>query len=155
MIHLQGRRTGPGRLAIVAIATLISASALVSTVSLAGNRYSPSGVVITRNADGTGFASGTLGGARNSANTVEKLSCAVVRLDSINAAGAPSRSTTVSCLARDAANVSVTCVSTLETHATALDGVSNDSLIEFAYDAAGRCTLVTVYESASLERKKP
>jgi hypothetical protein len=149
MIHLQRARTGPGRISIVALATLVSAAAI------AGSRYNPPGVVITRNADGTGLASGTLGGTRNSSNNVERLSCVVVRTDMTSAAGVPSRSSTVSCIARDSASVSATCVSTLESHATALDGVSNDSLIEFRYDASGRCASITVYESASLERKKP
>jgi hypothetical protein len=37
--------------------------------------------------------------------------------------------------------------------ANALSGTTNDSLIEFHFDAAGKCTDIVVYESTSLERK--
>ena len=149
MTRLQGGRAGIGR------ASMITGAMLISAAALAGNRFNPPGVTITRNADGSGFVSGTLGGTRNTANTVESLSCTVVRTEVINAAGVPGRSTTVSCIARDKNSLSASCVSTLESHATVLDGVSNDSLIEFRYDANGRCASMTVYESASLERKNP
>jgi hypothetical protein len=133
---------------------VVAACAALASMANAGSRYGLPGVRITTNADGSGHAEGTLGGVRNSANTVERLSCTVTRNETTNAAGIVARSSTVSCLARDANGLIATCVSAQEKHAIALNGVSNDSLIEFRYNPAGTCTTLAVYESASLERKR-
>jgi hypothetical protein len=133
---------------------VMAACAVMASAAYAGSRYSQPGVVITPNADGSGYAGGTLGGVRNSANTVERLSCTVTRTEVTGANGLPVQSSTVSCVARDANGVVASCTSAQEKFAAALNGVSNDSLIEFLYNAAGNCTRVTVYESASLERKR-
>jgi hypothetical protein len=146
MENSKGRRPIQG-------AVIAACAALVAGAALAGSRYSQPSVSITNNSDGSGYAMGTLGGVRNSANTRERLACTVTRTE-ITSAGVPRRSTVVSCVARDANGVSASCVSTLEKHAVALNGVSNDSLIEFHYDAAGTCTTLWVYESGSLERKR-
>jgi hypothetical protein len=148
MDNSKGRRAMQ-RAVIAACAAWIAGSAT------AGIRYGQPGVSITSNADGSGYAMGTLGGVRNSANTRERLACTVTRTETTNSRGALVRSSTVSCGARDANGISVSCVSTQEKHAVALNGVSNDSLIEFHYDAQGTCTTLWVYESASLERKRP
>jgi hypothetical protein len=60
----------------------------------------------------------------------------------------------VVCVARDPNGVVASCSSNQPKFAVALDGVTNDSLIEFRYNAAGACTTIVVYESASLERKR-
>jgi len=133
---------------------VMTACALVTSVAMAGNRYSQPSVKITPNADGSGYAGGTLGGVRNSASTVERLSCTVTRTETTGSNGLPVQRSQVSCVARDAAGVVASCTSVQEKFAAALDGVSNDSLIEFTYSAAGACTKITVYESASLERKR-
>ena len=135
------------------IAVMATCAAMVSA-AYAGSRYSQPGVIITPNADGSGYAGGTLGGVRNSANTVERLSCTVTRTETTGANGLPVQISQVSCVARDANGVVASCTSVQEKFAAALNGVSNDSLIEFRYNAAGSCTSLTVYESASLERKR-
>lgn len=139
---------------IAATAACAAISVALATAAQAGIRYGQPSVSITANGDGSGYAMGTLGGVRNSASTRERLACTVTRTESTSAGGVVSRSSVVSCGARDANNVSVSCVSTQEKHAKALNGVSNDSLIEFHYDTAGNCTTIWVYESASLERKR-
>jgi hypothetical protein len=131
----------------------IAVCAAFTSTALAGIRYGQPSVSITPLTGGGGHAMGTLGGVRNSANTLERLACAVTRTEITNAAGVASRATVVSCNARDKNGVTAACASRDERHAVALDGASNDSLIEFHYDAAANCTTVWVYESSSLERK--
>jgi hypothetical protein len=133
--------------------TGVALCTVLASAALAGARYGQPGVSITPSSDGGGRAMGTLGGVRNSANTRERLACTVTRTETTNSAGVSTRATAVNCLARDKDNVTATCVSRDEKHAAALDGASNDSLIEFNYDAAANCTTIWVYESASLERK--
>jgi hypothetical protein len=152
MFNSKGRRSH--RIAVTAACAAIASSAGVS-VALAGVRYGSPSVTIFSTSDGGGYAMGTLGGVRNSAGTRERLYCAVTRSETTNSRGGLLQTTTVICGARSAANVSVTCISTQEKHGAALNGVSNDSLIEFHYDASGNCTNIWVYESASLERKLP
>ena len=151
MFNSKGRRSH--RIAVTAACAAIASSAGVS-VALAGVRYGSPSVTIFSTSDGGGYAMGTLGGVRNSAGNRERLYCVVTRSETTNSSGVSVRSSTVTCGARDAADVSVTCVSTQEKHAVALNGVSNDSLIEFHYDPKGTCTNIWVYESASLERKR-
>jgi hypothetical protein len=139
------RRAGIGCAAI--------AAALASAAALAGIRYGQPSVSINAYPEGGGVVMGTLGGVRNSTSN-ERLSCTVTRSETTNSAGRVSRSTVVSCGARDANNVVVNCTSRNEALAVPLDGASNDSLIEFHYDAAAQCTNIIVYESASLERKR-
>lgn len=140
-----------GRAGHVAVAV---SAFLVSSVVLAGPRYSVPGVTIDKYADGSGRFYGTLGGTRNSSNAIERLSCSVSRSEPNPAASNPVRSTFVSCGARDKRNVSVSCISTQESAADALAGLSNDGLLDVSYDARGNCTSITVYESSSLERKR-
>jgi hypothetical protein len=135
------------------IAVAVSAM-LVASVAPAGPRYAVPGVTIVKNADGSGHFSGTLGGTRNSANAIERLSCSVSRSESNPAAPNPARSVFVSCGARDKNNVNASCFSSLETTADALAGLSNDGLLEVYWDVNGNCTSITVYESSSLERKR-
>lgn len=151
MDSLKERRSS--RIAVAA-ACAAMVSALAASMAFAGIRYGQPGVSIHQATDGSGYAMGTLGGVRNTANTRERLACTVQRTETTTAAGVVRRSTAVSCNARDINNVVATCASTQEKHAVALDGVSNDSLIEFHYDTAGTCTTIWVYESASLERKR-
>jgi hypothetical protein len=151
MDNSKGRRSD--RIAVKAACAGL-ASAAIASVAYAGSRYGQPSVSIHQATDGSGYAMGTLGGVRNSANTRERLFCTVTRTETTSAAGAVRRSTSVSCGARDGNDVVASCVSTQEKHAVALNGVSNDSLIEFHYDAAGTCTTIWVYESASLERKR-
>jgi hypothetical protein len=146
MDYSKGRRST--RIAVTA------ACAAMASMAYAGIHYGLPSVSIYQASDGSGYAMGTLGGVRNSANTRERLACTVTRTETTTAAGVVRRSSSVSCGARDGGNVVASCVSTQEKHAIALNGVSNDSLIEFHYDAAGTCTTIWVYESASLERKR-
>ena len=129
------------------------AAALFATAALAGPRYSQPSVSIAKFADGGGHVMGTLGGVRNSASQVERLSCTVSRAESTSAGGQIVHTTLVSCAARDKNNLQATCTSTSDAFANALNGLSADGLIDFTYNSSGACTDITVYESASLEEK--
>jgi len=131
----------------------VLAGALASAAALAGIRYGQPSVSINAFPEGGGVVMGTLGGVRNSTSN-ERLSCTVTRTETTSSTGRVSRSTVVSCGARDKNNVLASCTSRNEALAVPLDGASNDSLIEFHYDAAAQCTNIVVYESASLERKR-
>jgi len=137
------------RAGLVAIAATLAATGV-----MAGSRYSQPSVTIFKNPDGSGQVYGTLGGTRNSASTVERLSCTASRTAVISASGSEVKVTMVSCSATDTNGVSVTCVSSKEQYADALNGLANDGLIDFSFNAAGACTALTVYESSSLERKR-
>ena len=78
-------------------------AALFATAALAGPHYSQPSVSIVRFAGGGGHVMGTLGGVRNSTSLVERLSCTVSRTES-TVAGVVTRSTLVSCAARDKDN---------------------------------------------------
>ena len=132
----------------------VAACAAFSVAAIAGSRYGQPSVSIAPDSSGGGIVMGTLGGVRNSASTVERLMCSITRNETTSSAGVVSRFTSVSCSARDVNGVLASCVSNNDAHAMALDGASNDSLIEFHYNAAGKCTSMIVYESASLERKR-
>ena len=138
----------------IAIAALTAANAIGAAE--AGAKYSVPGVVISLNADGSGYAEGTLGGTRNSANSVERIYCSVRRTEILDAAGAVSNTvTSVTCLARNAGNQSVICRSPSDAIGSQLNGISSDSLITFYFDNRGNCTAINNYSSSSLERKKP
>jgi hypothetical protein len=138
------------------LAGLISAAALVClavSAAYAGPRYGQPGVSIFVDGTGAGYAMGTLGGTRDSADVNERLSCLVSRSETTSSSGAKTRSTSVSCSARDTSRRTVSCTATTEAMANALSGVSNDSLLEFHFDRNAKCTDIVVYESTSLERK--
>jgi hypothetical protein len=125
-------------------------------VAMAGAKYSVPGVVISRNADGSGYAEGTLGGVRNSTSTVERLRCLVKRTENVDSTGnVAGQVTFMSCLAINTNNEHVVCTSASDAVGNQLNGISSDSLITFYFDAAGTCTRVNVYSSSSLERKNP
>jgi hypothetical protein len=132
-----------------AFATLVA----LPQLSAAGPRYGDPGVTIFTDSSGGGYAMGTLGGTRDSADLIQRLSCLVSRTETTSASGARTRTTSVTCSARDTTRRTVSCTSTSDAMANALSGTSNDSLLEFHFDAAGKCTDIVVYESTSLERK--
>jgi hypothetical protein len=134
--------------------SLALAAAVLATAAVAGARYADPSVTIVKNADGSGFAYGTIGGTRNSAFPGEKLQCTASRTSVISSAGAEVKVTQVLCSATDRNGVTASCTSTQEQYADALNGLANDGLIDFRFNAAGSCTGLAVYGSSSLERKR-
>jgi len=141
-------------------ALIVASAALVITGALgtaeAGPKYGAPGVIITVNADGSGSARGTLGGTRNTPNNVESLSCGVKRTEILDSSGAVVGTvTSVRCFARNASNQGLMCTSLSDAIGNQLNGISNDSLVEFYFDSKGNCTSINNFSSSSLERKKP
>jgi hypothetical protein len=141
---------------LVGMVFTVTALALVAmpTPVEAGKHYEDPGVSIFLNADGSGRAMGTIGGTRNSANVVERISCFVARQETVSG-GTTRRTTSVTCAARDTTRRSITCTSTSATVALGLNGVMSDGLLEFVWDKTGKCTNIIAYESSSTERKAP
>lgn len=140
---MNGRRAG-----------LVSAAVLMGFVSTAGAgpRYNVSGVVsITAEGTNGWRVEGTLGEVRNSTNDAHRLSCQVSRSETTSTSGTVTRSSSVVCQARNAER-SVICVSTSEALANALNGASNDALIEL-HMVGTSCKDIIVYESSGLIKK--
>jgi hypothetical protein len=142
-ISMNGRRAGP-----------VSAAVLMGFVSAAGAgpRYNVSGVVSIL-AEGTNGwrVEGTLGEVRNSTNDAHRLSCQVSRSETTGTSGTVTRTSSVVCQARNTER-SVICVSTSEALANALNGASNDALIEL-HMVGSSCKDIIVYESSGLIKK--
>jgi len=135
-------------------ARLVSAAMLIGFVSAAGAgpRYNVPGVVsITVDGNGGLVVQGTLGEVRNSSGSVHSISCSQTRGEVINANGQISRSTMVICQARNTERA-VICVSSSEAIANALNGVSNDALLEL-HILGSSCQDIIVYESSGTIRK--
>ena len=135
----------------------VSAAAAVvgftcASVGLAGPRYNVAGVVsITAEGTNGWRVEGTLGEVRNSSNEAHRLMCQVSRSEAPSSTGAVTRTTSVVCQARNTER-SVVCVSTSEALANALNGTSNDALIEL-HIVGSSCKDIVVYESSGLIRK--
>jgi hypothetical protein len=141
--------------AALAVIALLGITSIMCTAS-AGQKYQKPGVVISLKADGSGYAEGTLGGIRNSANNIERLSCSVKRTEIATAAGdIYSTSTSVACSARDENSQTVMCRASGDEIGNQLNGISSDSLVTFYFNSKGTCTAINIWSSSSLERKKP
>jgi hypothetical protein len=148
------RERAPHNILQFTSALIAALACAASATVVAGPRYTPPGVQIFLNGNG-GYAEGTLGGTRNSANNVERIRCTVTREENLSATGALlSRETLLVCIARNAAGRTASCASESEAIANGLNGLSNDGLLRFSFDANAQCTDILVYESSSLEVKK-
>ena len=96
---------------------------------------------------------GTLGEVRNSSNAAHYISCTQTRTEVLDANGSPSRTTRVTCSASNTER-SVICLSGSEAIANALNGVSNDALLEL-HISGSICKDIIVYESSGTIRKAP
>ncbi len=82
------------------------------------------------------YAYGSLGSARNSADTVQYIGCYI----SAYSNGAEY----VGCFARNAANTYVSCSSSVPQIINAVRALGGDGYLYFDYDASGACTSVDV-----------
>jgi hypothetical protein len=144
--------TTTGRWKRAVLTTTAVALGCVATAAVAGPRYQVTGVVrISDNGSGGWVVEGTLGEVRNSSNDLHRLFCQQSRTETTNSAGAVTRSVAVTCIARNTERT-VVCVSTALPFADALNGVSNDALIEL-HITGSSCTNIIVYQSASTIKK--
>ncbi len=121
----------------------VVALVLAGTSAWAGMKAGNQGVTIdTTNR----WASGSLGGARNSADANQHIGCRVIGY-SVGVA-------TATCYANDATNsTTVTCSSTVASVVQAAATVSDSSWVRFDWDANGNCTTVNVYNNSYFEPK--
>ncbi len=142
------------RKASVLVAALLS----VASAAGAGPRYSEGGegvVKIVRYNDGSGYVDGALGVVRNSASKNESIGCSIERAETLDDQDRPvARTIRVICEAKDASKQKARCVSDNERLAEAFEGISDDAIITFRFDANNQCTGVTIYQSSSLDRKQ-
>jgi hypothetical protein len=124
------------------VGVLVLLGALVG-VAHAGKKTTVVVQVIT----GTRTALGSLGSARNSADGVQMIGCAV----SANAGSAP----TLSCSATDSAGTVGSCVSSDQNLVQVLSSLQGDSWLKFTWDASGNCTFIQVQNNSTYAPKSP
>ncbi|WP_224245467.1 hypothetical protein [Hyalangium gracile] len=137
-------RSSPGGV-LVTLAALV-----LSTSAWAGAKVRGS-VAITFSG-GNGTASGRLGSARNSSDTVQYIGCTA------STSGTPGTGTTISymsCSARNAQNVTVSCGSSNPDFIETLRTLNSDSYVSFSWDGTGNCTGLTVATYSQYEPKEP
>jgi hypothetical protein len=125
----------------LAIAGLsVVAALLMANASRAGMKGTNS--VVNINA-ATRTATGSLGLARNSANTVEYIGC------SSDSNGS------VTCSARNAAGTTVQCVTSNSSMREMLHSLDGDSFVSFTWDTSGGCTRIYVDNYSFWPQKAP
>jgi hypothetical protein len=123
-------RSGRRWAGTVAVGILATASVM------AGNRFAP--VVFID--DGVRFASGSLGGAHNTADRVQLIGCTVGPF-------------ITNCVARNSAGLTRSCFTSdtvLIANARAING---SSILSFSWNANGQCTGITVENTSRVPPK--
>ncbi|HET7539504.1 MAG TPA: hypothetical protein VFK05_06525 [Polyangiaceae bacterium] len=131
----------------VAMGSVVAVSMVLSAVAWAGYKGSVP-TTVSRAADGSGYAYGNLGHARNSANAVEYIFCSVT-------ASAGTTTQSMGCSAINAAGVAVGCYSYDEKLIRAAAAVGTDGQIYFTWDASSLCKILQVTHGSHLEPKAP
>jgi hypothetical protein len=91
-------------------------------------------------------ASGSLGSARNSPDSVQYMYCLVT---------GTATSLTGQCFAHDAGIQSAKCTTTNPNLVGAIQEIPPDAYVSFTWDAFGNCTALQVINASRLEIKKP
>lgn len=105
--------------------------AVTSASALAGFKTNANVTVDTSNR----FASGALGSARSSGDSVQYIGCSVT--DAVGQAY-------VTCTARNSAGTVASCSSTDYGKVTVASAINSDSFVFFRYDTSGVCTYLSV-----------
>jgi len=124
------------------MAALALGAALIMGTAFAGSKFTGNGsVVVTRNADGSGTASGYLGHVYNAPTTLEFIACQKSNFG-------------IYCQAKSEANVHVACSSNSAFLANGVGSLSADARLTFKWDAAGKCTNIQVAHSSEFQDKQ-
>jgi hypothetical protein len=119
------------------------ALAIAASTAFAGSKFNGDGhVIVARNADGSGSASGYLGMIYNGTFLVEYIGCQK------SATGA------VFCHARSETDVRLTCSTTSAFLAQSIASLSPDVRLTFRVAANGACTSITVVHSSEYQDKQ-
>jgi hypothetical protein len=124
------------------MAALALGAALIAGTALAGSKFAGNGsVLITRNADGSGTATGYLGHIYNAPTRLEFLACQKSNFG-------------LYCQAKNEANVHVTCSTNSAYLANGVGALSPDVKLTFKWNASGACTGITVVHSSEFQDKQ-
>ncbi len=115
-----------------------------STTAWAG-ALGGTGVTITFSGS-SGTASGAMGNVRNSTDTVQYIGCTVF-VSGIDG--------WVSCSARDANNITVTCSSAAPAIVQVAHAMTSDARLTFNWDASGACTDLRIHTDSRYAPKNP
>jgi hypothetical protein len=125
-----------------AMAALALGTALIAGTAFAGSKFTGNGsVVITKNADGSGSATGYLGHIYNAPTTLEFLACQKSNFG-------------IYCQAKNEANVHATCSSNSSFLANGVGTLSADARLTFRWNAAGQCVGISVTHSSEYQDKQ-
>ncbi len=122
-------------------------TALLGMSAWAGYKWNYA-VFVDIYSDGSGTASGTVSGSRNSPDSVQAIGCQLFAYGS--GGGSELR-----CYAVTANNVYGACYSTDPTFVAVMQGVNGDSYVHFNWNANAECTYVTVDNSSVHAPKNP
>jgi len=114
------------------------------TAAAFGGLKSTFGVTIT---DARQTAKGTISGAHNSADDSQMMQCSY----SVSANNVQS----MVCVARDAAGLARSCLTQNPLFIEAARSLQDDSILEFRWDANGKCTYMGVAKGSTTESKTP
>jgi len=142
---MEAGKAGRAGVALAAMVLAVAASMPLA----AGARDTDTAGFAFQPRDGSTFMWGSLGAARNSANTFERFQCSVSRYQ----ASTLSTLTIVSCSVRNARGESFSCFTTSESFAEALTALRNDGNIEISVTPDGICQNTEVVVASSLARK--
>jgi hypothetical protein len=124
----------------LALAIALSAG-LATSVSWAGMRSISSVYVTTTNR----YAAGSLGSARNSADSMQYIGCETTATDA---------SAYVSCVARNSAGTAAYCYSTSSNLVAAARAINGDAHLSFNWNDQGECTQIRATSSSQYEPKQ-
>jgi hypothetical protein len=130
--------------------TVIVLGAIGVRTAQAGSRATAANVVVHKNSDGSGYAYGAQGDARNSANGTGGQ---VIGCLSWEAPG----SAALGCSATDPNGVSQSCWASsnfLFSMAYLMSAVTSDSYIYFSWDTTGACNGMQIINSSRYQPKK-
>jgi hypothetical protein len=120
----------------------LALGAVMLGTAFAGSKFTGNGsVVITRNADGSGSATGYLGHIYNAPTKNEFLACQKSNFG-------------LYCQAKNEANVHVTCSSSSTYLANGVGTLSADARLTFKWNASGACTGISVVHSSEYQDKQ-
>jgi hypothetical protein len=124
------------------MAALALGAALIVGTALAGSKFTGNGsVLITRNADGSGSATGYLGHIYNATTRNEFIACQKSNFG-------------LYCQARNEANVHVACSTSNAYLANGAAGLSPDMRLTFRWNANGACIGISVVHSSEYQDKQ-
>jgi uncharacterized protein (DUF1919 family) len=125
------------------IAAALAVGALIAGSAYAGAKFIGNGsVVVTKNADGSGSASGYLGHIYNAPTVNEFIGCQKYVTGGLY------------CQAKSEANVHVTCNSSSAYLGNAVSSLSPDARLNFRWNASGQCVSITVVHSSEYQDKQ-